>query len=194
MSRINQIEMKKKIGALFFKLMGWKFDFSVSLKDTPKCVLIAAPHTSNWDFFYTIFAFWYLEIPMRFFIKDSWTKPWYGFLIKNLGGIGINRSQRSNMVDYAAEILKKNDHMYMLNTPEGSRSWAEKWKTGFYYIAQKAEVPIVLAYCDYQKKIAGIGQIIDIQGKSKEAILTEIERYYQNIQGKYPENYNPKIF
>src|SRR5690625_7540034 len=93
--------MKKAIGWLFFKTMGWKFDISVPVKDISKCVLVAAPHSANWDFFYAIFAFWDLKIPMKFYIKDSWTKPWYGFIFRALGGIGIDRSQRSNVVDFA---------------------------------------------------------------------------------------------
>lgn len=186
--------MKKAIGWLFFKLMGWKFDISVPVKDISKCVLIAAPHTTNWDFFYAIFAFWYLRIPMKFYIKDSWTKPWYGFIIKSLGGIGIDRSQRSNMVEYAAEMLKQRENLYLLNTPEGSRSWAEQWKTGFYFIAENAQVPIVLSYCDYQKKIAGIGRVINIENKSQEEVFLEIQDFYKNIKGKYPEKFNPKIF
>jgi 1-acyl-sn-glycerol-3-phosphate acyltransferase len=186
--------MKRFIGRLFYKLLGWKLDVSVPVDNISKCVLVAAPHTTNWDFFYTIFAFWDLGIPLKFFIKDSWTKPWYGFIIEALGGIGINRQQRSNMVEYAAQLLKERDNLYMLNTPEGSRSWAEKWKTGFYYIAQKADVPIVLAYCDYEKKMAGIGKILDYKGKTLEKVMQEIEEFYRDKKGKYPENYNPKIF
>lgn len=186
--------MKKFLGKAFLKLSGWKLDVSVPVDKIPKCVLVAAPHTTNWDFFYAVFSMWALGIPMRFFIKDSWTKPWYGFLIKAVGGIGINRAQRSNMVDFAVSVLRNADHLYMLNTPEGSRSWAEKWKTGFFYMAEKAEVPIILAYCDYEKKMAGIGKIIQLEGKSREEVLFEIQEFYKNIKGKYPENYNPKIF
>ncbi|MGB6084712.1 1-acyl-sn-glycerol-3-phosphate acyltransferase [Moheibacter sp.] len=186
--------MKKILGRNILKLIGWKLDISVPVHNVPKCVLVAAPHTTNWDFFYTIISFWAMEIPMKFFIKDSWTKPWYGFIIESLGGIGIDRSQRANRVDYAAELLKNSNRLYMLNTPEGSRSRAEKWKTGFYYMAQKAEVPILLAYCDYEKKIAGIGKVIHLENKSKEEVLTEIQDFYLNIKGKHPENYNPKIF
>lgn len=174
--------------------MGWKLDISIPVKSIPKSVLVAAPHTSNWDFFYAIFAFWSMEIPMKFFIKDSWTKPWYGVFIKAAGGIGINREQRSNRVEFAVNLLRSNDRLYMLNTPEGTRSWAEKWKTGFYYIALEANVPILLSYCDYEKKISGIGKKIDTQNKTKEEILTEIESFYKNIKGKYTEDYNPKIF
>ena len=186
--------MKKFIGTFFFKLMGWKLDITTPVNSIPKCVLVAAPHTTNWDFFYAVFAFWSMEIPMKFFIKDSWTKPWYGFLIKAVGGIGINREQHSNMVQFASNLLKASDKLYMLNTPEGSRSWVEKWKTGFYYIALEAKVPILLAYCDYEKKMAGIGCVIELENKTKEEVLTEIQDFYKDIKGKYPENYNPKIF
>lgn len=186
--------MKKVLGKLFFKVMGWKFDDSFPVKEIPKSVLIAAPHTSNWDFFYAIFAFWYMEIPMKFFIKDSWTKPWYGYFIKALGGYGIDRSQRANMTDFGVKLLNETDHLYILNTPEGSRSWAEKWKTGFYYMAQKANVPILLSYCDYEKKISGIGKAIYLENKTREEVLIEIEEFYKDIKGKNPENYNPKIF
>lgn len=186
--------MKKLTGKLFLRLTGWKLDISIPVKDISKCVLVAAPHTTNWDFFYAVFSFWAICIPMKFFIKDSWTKPWYGFIIRSVGGIGINREQRSDMVGYAAGLLQNNDNLYLLNTPEGSRSRAEKWKTGFYYIAQEAQVPVVLGYADYEKKMAGLGKVIWLENKTKEQVLTEIEDYYKNIKGKYPENYNPKIF
>lgn len=186
--------MKKFLGKSILGLLGWKLDISVPVQNIPKCVLVAAPHTTNWDFFYTIICFWAIDIPMKFFIKDSWTKPWYGFIIRFFGGIGINRAQRSNMVDHATGLLKSQNSLYMLNTPEGTRSRSEKWKTGFYYIAKNADVPILLAYCDYEKKIAGIGKRIDLEGKSKEEILAEIENFYRNIKGKFPENYNPKIY
>lgn len=186
--------MKKFIGKFLLSIMGWELDITAPVHTIPKCVLIAAPHTTNWDFYYAVSAFWAMGIPMKFFIKDSWTKPWYGFIIKAMGGIGINRTQRSDMVNHAATLLKNADHLYMLNTPEGSRSFAEKWKTGFYYIAQQANVPILLAYADYKKKMTGIGKVIQLENKPKEEILAEIEAYYYNIEGKFPENYNKKIY
>jgi len=186
--------VKKLIGKLFLGIMGWKLDITVPVHDISKCVLVAAPHTTNWDFFYAVSSFWAMGIPMKFFIKDNWTRPWYGFLIRGVGGIGVNRSQRSDMVGYAAELLKNNDNLYILNTPEGSRSYAERWKTGFYYIALQANVPILLAYADYEKKMAGIGKLIHLENKTKEEVLAEIENYYLNVKGKYPENYNKKIY
>ncbi len=174
--------------------MGWKLDISVPVQNISKAVLVAAPHTTNWDFFYAVSSFWAMGIPMRFFIKDSWTKPWYGFIIKETGGIGINRSQRSDSVNFAAHLLRNNENLYILNTPEGSRSYAERWKTGFYYIAKEANVPILLAYADYEEKRVGIGKRIDLKNKTKEEVLSEIEEYYLNVKGKYPENYNKKIY
>lgn len=156
--------------------------------------MVAAPHTSNSDFFYAIFAFWYLKLPFRFFIKDRYTKTWYGFIFRSLGAIGVDRSQRQNLVNHAVDLLNNSPRMYLLNTPEGTRSRVEKWKTGFYYIAQKADVPILLAYCDYSKKMAGIGKIVERKGKTKEAVLEEIQEYYKFVKGKHPENYNPKIY
>ncbi len=186
--------MKKLFGKFLLVIMGWKLDIAVPVKNISKCVLVAAPHTTNWDFYYAVSSFWAMGIPMKFFIKDSWTKPWYGFLIESMGGIGINRSQRSDMVNHAAELLRNNENLYILNTPEGSRSYSEKWKTGFYYIAKEANVPILLAYADYKKKMAGIGKIIELENKTKEEVLAEIEAYYINVQGKFPENYNKKIY
>lgn len=156
--------------------------------------MVCAPHTSNWDFLYAVSAFWKIGIPMKLFIKDDWTKPWYGFFIKWLGGIGVNRSQRTNLTDYAATLLKdESKRLYLINTPEATRSFAEKWKHGFYHIAKKAEVPILLAYCDYNKKEVGVGVAINPKEKSIEETLQIAEDFYKNKSGKYPNKFNSKI-
>ncbi|UYW00436.1 1-acyl-sn-glycerol-3-phosphate acyltransferase [Flavobacterium agricola] len=186
--------MLRIIGKFLFFLGGWKIKNNLDLSRIDKCVLVCAPHTSNWDFYYTVIAFWQMGIPYKLFIKDAWTKPWYGYFIKKLGGIGVDRSQRNNMVDFAASLLKNNSKMYLLNTPEGTRGYAEKWKKGFYYIAQQAEVPILLAFCDYEKKEAGIKAEITIANKSLEEVFQEIEAHYQDVTAKYPELFNKKIY
>lgn len=186
--------MKKFLGKLSYFLSGWTLSNKMDLKVIDKCILICAPHTSNWDFYFTLGAFWQMGIPMKMFIKDAWTKPWYGFFIKALGGIGIDRSQKNNMVSFAANLLQNTNHLYLLNTPEGSRSYAEKWKNGFYYIAKEANVPILLAFADYAKKEAGIEKMVVIENRSLNDVMQEIEDYYKNISAKFPENYNPKIY
>lgn len=186
--------MKKAIGNFMLNIVGWKLDNHLDLSKIDKCVLVCAPHTSNWDFYYTIAAFWVMDIPMKMFIKDAWTKPWYGFIIKSLGGIGIDRSQKHNMVEFASGLLKKSDRLYLINTPEGTRSFSPKWKTGFYHIAKEANVPIVLGYCDYKKKRAGIAKIVETKNRSLEEVLKEIEEFFQDVTAKHPENFNKKIY
>lgn len=175
-------------------LIGWRLDHQLDLTQIDKCILVCAPHTSNWDFYYTIAAFWEMDIPMKLFIKDAWTKPWYGYFIKKIGGIGIDRTQNKNMVDFASELLQQEKHLYLINTPEGTRSFSPKWKTGFYYIAQKANVPIVLGYCDYKKKKAGLVKIVEINNRSLNEVLAEIEAFFKEVTPKIPENYNTKIY
>lgn len=131
---------------------------------------------------------------MRLFIKDDWTKPWYGFIIKWLGGIGVNRSQKNNLTDYAAKLVSDPEKpMYMLTTPEGTRSFAEKWKRGFYYIAKKADVPIVFAYADYKKKTAGMIGIIDPKDYTVEEVLAYAKDIYKDTHAEHPHMFNPDI-
>ena len=89
---------------------------------------------------------------MKMFIKDDWTKPWYGFIIKSLGGIGIDRSQGQNMVRYAGSLLKdKSQRLYLINTPEGTRSYAEQWKKGFYFIAKEGDANGITSFFGVNK-------------------------------------------
>lgn len=127
-------------------------------------------------------------------IKDNYTKPWYGFIFKAMGCIGVNREQRSNLVEHTAALIKKSDYMAVVNTPEGTRSWSKEWKKGFYFIAKEAGVPVVLAYADYKNKIAGVEKIIHIEDKTIEEVFEEIKNFYKPEMAKYPENYNPKIY
>lgn len=186
--------MKKIIGTVVFKMMGWKLKNTLPVDEIHSCVLVCGPHTSNWDFVVTMGAFWKMGIPSKMFIKDAWTKPWYGIFIKWMGGIGIDRSQRKNMTGFAADLFKKGEErLYLINTPEGTRSYVEKWKKGFYYIAREGGVPILFAYADYKKKEAGITGMIDPKSKSLEEVLEYAEDFYRDIAPKFPEEYNKKV-
>ncbi len=175
-------------------IMGWKFKCELPIDDFKKSVLICAPHTSNWDFYYCVACFWSLGIPYRVMIKDSYTKPWYGFIFKSLGCIGVNRGHRNNLVEYSANLIKNSDSMALINTPEGTRSWSRQWKKGFYFIAKEAGVPIVLAYGDYKNKIAGIAKIIPVENKTIEQVFEEIQDFYKPEMARHPQNYNPSIY
>jgi len=184
--------MKKIIGSLVLVVFGWKCVYPQEYK-VNKCVTIAAPHTTNWDLIFAIAVYWKEEIKIRFIIKNSYTKGLHGFFFRWLGGIGIDRSKHNNMVDFSVELFEKHDKMILLLSAEGTRKYVEKWKTGFYYIALNAKVPVVLGFLDYTKKIAGIGDLIHLTGNF-EKDMTVIQEFYADISGKYPENYNKNIF
>lgn len=155
-------------------------------------VMVAAPHTSNWDFLFAIAGFWIMGLNVRYFIKDSYTKSPVGFLFRWTGALGVNRAARNNLVDHTIQLLKENEQMVILVPAEGTRKKVEKWKKGFYHIALGAGVPISLGYLDYKKKIGGVLTVFEPSGVEAED-FDFIQAQYLPITGKYPENYNPQI-
>lgn len=180
---------------LIMKLLGWKID-----KDFPKnlkrCVLIAVPHTSNWDFLFAIATFKIMGIDIRFTIKDTWVKFPFSLITKPLGAISIDRSnrkegeKRKSMVDYMVELFLKNKDLVLIVTAEGTRKKVENWKSGFYHVAKTASVPLALGYLNYEKKIAGIRQETLILGDSIEKDMREIMDYYKDCKPKFPETFS----
>jgi 1-acyl-sn-glycerol-3-phosphate acyltransferase len=160
--------------------------------DIKQCVMIAAPHTSNWDFFYTRLAFLQMDIPVKMTIKRSYMRFPYGPFARALGCIGIHRrpnnegEQRPSMVQVMADLFKEHDNLVMLVTPEGTRSLCTKWKTGFYHVAVLANVPVALGYLDYKKKEAGVGKMVYPSGDMKKD-MQEIMAFYKNIVPHTPE-------
>ncbi|MCT3920574.1 glycerol acyltransferase [Elizabethkingia anophelis] len=188
--------MKKFIGSTLLKLLGWKVKLDGDLKNLDRCILVEAPHTSNWDYLLGIMVYWKYGKCLKVIIKDSHTKAFYGGIIKSIGAIGIDRSQKNDLINVIAREFEKDDFSLVI-TPEGSRSYAKKWKLGFYHMALQAKVPIVLASGDYKYKEIKIGHMIsyeDLTTRSFESVMDEIENYFKDINAKYPENYNPKIY
>lgn len=175
-----------------FKIAGWKVTRTLP-SEIRKCVIIALPHTSNWDFIYAMGAFNKMNIKTRFTIKKEWYKFPFKGLMKKLGALPIDRStnpdgSRRGTVDAMADLFSKHDNLLLLITPEGTRSRVEKWKTGFYYVALKAKVPIALGFIDYSKKECGIDKLIYPTGDYK-ADMKLIVDFYKHIRGKHPENF-----
>ena len=174
-------------------LAGWQWDIKV--ENLPKkYVLVCAPHTSNWDFYYAVFGFWALGMPMKVLIKDTHTKSWYGSIIKAVGGIGINRSQAGNVIDHSVSLIKEFDNIAFLITPEGTRNRVVKWRKGFYYIARQSNVPIVVAIGNYKDKKAEIVEIIDPVNKTYEEVCDVLQEIYKSKYAKYPNQYNERIY
>lgn len=183
--------MKKNIGSLVLKIFGWKSDYKKEYRIT-KGVVVAAPHTSNWDFLFAMATFWKIGIDVKFLIKDSYTKSIFGFFFKSMGAVGVDRENSKNLVDFAANLIQEKDIVFIVPA-EGTRNRVEKWKTGFYHIAKKADVPVLLGFLDYKTKTSGINKIIKLSD-SFEHDMKIIQDYYLNYSAKFPKNYNPVIF
>jgi len=175
-------------------LSGWTVKNNMP-PDIKQCVMIAAPHTSNWDFFYTRLAFLQMDIPVKMTIKRSYMRFPYGPFARALGCIGIDRrpkkegQERPSMVQVMADLFKEHDNLVMLVTPEGTRSLSTKWKTGFYHVAVLANVPVALGYLDYKKKEAGVGKMVYPSGNMKKDVQN-IMAFYKNIVPHTPEYFS----
>jgi len=132
---------------------------------------------------------------MRFTVKSSLVKPPFSWLSIPLGAIAIKRdktaaeAKRKSYVDVMADIIKDNDPIALMITPEGTRSYRDEWKSGFYYVAKKAQVPVVLGYMDFEKKTAGVGGIIHLTD-DMDADMRKIMAFYKDIKGKHPERFS----
>lgn len=185
--------MGKVLSWLLFKLSGWKVKGSLPA-DVKKCVMIAAPHTSNWDLVYARAAFFLMGVPVRYTIKKEAMKAFpLNILLKSLGAIPVERNKekaakakQGSLVYGMARLFKERDELVVMVTPEGTRKFVPRWKTGFYHVARIANVPIVLGYLNYAKKEAGIGPAIYPSGDINED-LNKILSFYADITPKYPE-------
>lgn len=150
-----------------------------------KFVLIAAPHTSNWDLFYALLLAFELKTGIYWMGKDTIFKWPFGAIMKWLGGIPIDRSRSNNVVEQSIRMFRNNDKLVLLVPPAGTRSRVRHWKTGFYHIAHGAKVPIALGFLDYRLKEGGIGPCLYTTGDIK-SDMKVISTYYAGISGKYP--------
>lgn len=185
--------MKEWFANLLFRIYGWRLVGEVP-EGLKKFVLIAVPHTSNMDFFLAMPTMWSLGVPGRFLIKREHIDAFYGGLIKAMGGIGVDRKNQSTaFVTQLKEIVGSREEMAMLFTPEGTRKKVDKWKTGFYRVAVAVDIPIMLAYADYQLNEVHIGHVFYPSGNF-EKDFEYMEKFFANVNAKFPENYNLKAF
>jgi 1-acyl-sn-glycerol-3-phosphate acyltransferase len=173
------------VANLIFKVSGWKLANEFP-KDIKKCVMIAAPHTSNWDFIYARAGFYLMGVNVRFTIKKESMGFPFGPLLKAMGALPVDRSKNNSLVDTMIGILKESEEMVILITPEGTRKYQPRWRKGFYHTAHGANVPIALGYLDYAKKVAGTGPIFYPTG-DVEGDIEKIKDFYRTITPKYPE-------
>ena len=167
----------------FLRWTGWQIAGQAPAGH-PKCVLIAAPHTSNWDLPYTLMVAFALRLDIHWMGKQQIFRWPFGGLMRWLGGIAVDRTQSTNLVAASAQALRDaQGSVHLVVPPEGTRSQTRHWKTGFYWIAHEAGVPIVLAYMDYPRKLSGLGPVFTPTGDI-DADMLQIKAYYSQYKGK----------
>lgn len=183
--------MLKAACTLIFKAQGWKFESNIP-NDLRSFIFLGAPHTSNYDFVPAMALALHMKRNARFVIKDSWMKFPMSLIMRPAGAIGLNREQlkqagHASNTDQMAELFKRYPELVLMIAPEGTRAPNETWKTGFYYIAQKAGVPIVLGFADFETKIAGTGPVIYPTDFEKD--MKAIMSFYRKVKGRSPDNF-----
>ncbi len=180
--------MKYLCRFLLYKLLGWRKEVSVQIPD--KCIVALAPHTSNWDFVMGQLYSCAEDFRCQFMMKKEWFAFPLGGLMRRLGGIPVERSKHTSLTDQLAQVAVKSEHFSLCITPEGTRKPVEEWKRGFYYIALKAEIPILLFGLDYGRKRIVCNKIVVPDGRVEEQ-MREIRDYFKDFKGKKPTNYIP---
>jgi 1-acyl-sn-glycerol-3-phosphate acyltransferase len=151
-----------------------------------KAVLIFAPHTSNWDFWTMVCAKFIWSMKVRYLGKHTLFKPPHGWLFKSLGGIPVERSQARNLVDQVVDIINAESRCHLAIAPEGTRSYTDYWKTGFYHIANRANVPIIMFYLDTSTHTIGYSEPFYTTGDI-EADFKVFAEFYKDKVGYKPE-------
>jgi 1-acyl-sn-glycerol-3-phosphate acyltransferase len=177
--------MARAIYAFFFRIFGWSTSGKVP-KGLKKFVIIVAPHTSNWDFMVGLCARSILGLQNTKYIAKKELFVWpVGWLFRLLGGYPVDRSKNTNLVDATVDIFNSKDSFSIAITPEGTRSHVSKWKTGFYYIAQKAGIPIIMVAFDYAARQVRVEPPFYPTGDVDKDISYMMD-YYRKVKGKNP--------
>jgi 1-acyl-sn-glycerol-3-phosphate acyltransferase len=173
----------------FMTLSGWKVEGELPANGQ-KCVLIAAPHTSNWDLPYTLMVAFVLHLNIYWMGKRQLFRFPFRAIMMWLGGIPVTRESSNNLVAASVEAMKNaKGPLQLVVPPEGTRGKTRYWKTGFYYIAVGAGVPIVMAYMDYERKISGLGPVFHPTGDI-EADMVAIKAFYAPFKGKNADQFH----
>lgn len=176
-----------KFASFLLGLAGWKVnDF---IPPESRYVLIVAPHTSWKDALIGRLAFWTKKLPARFFIKKEFFVFPFGWLLKALGGMPINRQEAQHVVEHAVNLLATHKRLALIITPEGTRKPTVHWKRGFYYIARRAGVPLYAGIVDYKTKTCTVlPEPIDMEREWPE-VSADLRKIYRGATARHPQNF-----
>lgn len=175
-----------QIARLLFRLSGWRQEGQ--LPDHYRHVVVSAPHTSMFDFIIGRLFYAANDIPSKFFIKKELFFFPLGFILRKLGGIPVDRGKNNSLIPEAVKQFETHECFLLTITPEGTRKPTARWNKGFYYIARKAHVPILLSYFDYKYKTVGIGDIF-MPSDEPDADMRRVQLFYKDIHAKHPEKF-----
>lgn len=178
------LTLRQRIARRLLRLVGW--DVDPYIPPPAKYVLIVAPHTSNWDFPYGYLGKMALGLQLHWVGKHTLFRWPYGWLMRWLGGIPVDRRSRNNVIQQLADVFARRERLVIAITPEGTRSYTPNWKSGFYYTALAAKVPLAMGYIDYRRKRMGISEPFLPSG-DLEADMERIRAFYADKTGRYPE-------
>lgn len=169
------------MGKLILELTGWRFENE--LPNIPKCVVIFAPHTSNWDFVFGMAIIFGLQIEVEWIGKHTLFRKPLGSIARWIGGIPIDRRSSQGMIERMVKRLKTRDKFFLAIAPEGTRKKTRRWKSGFYYIALGANAPILMVCFDYPDKVISFSQLMHPTG-DYDADVEELQLTVAGIRGK----------
>ncbi len=183
--------MKFLYKLIFQKILKWSIVGSMPAEK--KYIIVVAPHTSNYDFIVGLAVRSILGFKASYLGKKELFRFPFGWLFRKLGGYPVDRSKHSNLVDAVAAIFDDHDEFAIAIAPEGTRKYVKEWKTGFYYMAMKANVPLLLASFDYKKRKVFISQPYFPIG-NKDVDSKNILSFYQGHEGRFPKILPEKLF
>ncbi len=176
----------RPMARLFLRVIGWRVDPHVP--GVSQYVMVAAPHTSNFDGVLIVSMALVLGVKLFFLAKNTLFRGPFGPLLRYCGGIPVERSRSTDMVGRLAHLFSEHDPLIIVIPPEGTRSRSRRWKTGFYHLADQARVPIALGYVDYGRKVGGIGPLFEPTGDI-EKDFEQIQAFYADKQPRYQHHF-----
>ena len=171
-------------GRLWLGLFGW--EVVGDARAYSKCVVVAAPHTSNWDFPFMLAAAHAQDVRASWLGKHTlFGAPW-GWFFRRLGGIPVDRRAPQTLVAQMGERFKSCDELVLALAPEGTRGRVPFWRSGFYHIANESGVPVALGFLDYERRLCGLGPYVELTGNVR-ADMDRIRAFYRNVRAKHPD-------
>jgi len=182
------IPVKKLLASAVLRLCGWRVRGVVP--DHDQCVVIAAPHTSNWDFIWMKLMAWSLDWEINWLGKHTLFTGVGGDVMRWWGGVPVDRRSKQDLVSQVVERFNQGEKLMLMIPAEGTRGYSKTWRSGFYHIALGAGVPVVLSFLDFATRTGGIGPSIKVTDDMP-AVMDEIRGFYHRMEGKFPELSGP---